>query len=107
MLNEATREKLKVICRIINDTTPTEEIYLFGSYAYGTPHKDSDFDIYVVVKDGTGRPVELIRKIRRALFDHQDMSLDILVSHADDFAQRRELPSLERTVYRDGVKLYG
>jgi transcriptional regulator with XRE-family HTH domain len=26
--------------------------YLFVSYAYGTPHKDSDLDLYVVLKDG-------------------------------------------------------
>jgi len=28
-----------------------EKIILFGSYAYGKPHKDSDIDIYVVTKD--------------------------------------------------------
>ncbi len=26
-------------------------VYLFGSYANGTPHKDSDLDIFVVLKD--------------------------------------------------------
>jgi len=24
------------------------KIILFGSYAYGTPHKDSDIDLYIV-----------------------------------------------------------
>ena len=28
-----------------------EQIYLFDSHAYGTPHKDSDLDFYVVLKD--------------------------------------------------------
>jgi len=27
------------------------KIILFGSYAYGTPHKDSDIDLYVVTND--------------------------------------------------------
>jgi predicted nucleotidyltransferase len=27
---------------------PAEKIYLFGSYANGTPNEDSDYDIYVV-----------------------------------------------------------
>lgn len=28
-----------------------EKIILFGSYAYGTPHKDSDIDLLVVTHD--------------------------------------------------------
>ena len=28
-----------------------EKIILFGSYAYGTPNKDSDLDIYIVTND--------------------------------------------------------
>lgn len=28
-----------------------EKIILFGSYAWGTPNKDSDIDLYVVTKD--------------------------------------------------------
>ena len=28
-----------------------EAIYLFGSYAYGTPTDESDLDVYVVVPD--------------------------------------------------------
>jgi predicted nucleotidyltransferase len=28
-----------------------QKIILFGSYAYGTPHKDSDIDLYVVTND--------------------------------------------------------
>jgi predicted nucleotidyltransferase len=31
-----------------------EKIYLFGSYAYGTPHKDSDYDFFVVLKKHRG-----------------------------------------------------
>ena len=28
-----------------------DRIILFGSYAYGTPHKDSDIDLYIVTND--------------------------------------------------------
>jgi predicted nucleotidyltransferase len=28
-----------------------ERVILFGSYAYGTPHKESDIDLYVVTND--------------------------------------------------------
>jgi predicted nucleotidyltransferase len=38
---------------IVNALIPLEpeKIILFGSYAYGTPHKDSDLDIYIITKD--------------------------------------------------------
>jgi len=42
---ESELDKLK---DIIVNTVPVEQIYLFGSYANGTPHKDSDLDLYVV-----------------------------------------------------------
>jgi len=28
-----------------------DSVILFGSYAYGTPHKESDIDLYVVTND--------------------------------------------------------
>ena len=37
-------EKLKQICSVIHQTVDTEKIYLFGSYAYGVPTQNSDFD---------------------------------------------------------------
>jgi predicted nucleotidyltransferase len=38
---DAVRAKLDTLARIIVEIVPVEQIYLFGSYAYGTPHKDS------------------------------------------------------------------
>ena len=45
---QAELDKLK---ELIINAMPVEQIYLFGSYAYGTPHKDSDLDLYIVLKD--------------------------------------------------------
>jgi predicted nucleotidyltransferase len=38
---------------IINALQPInpERVILFGSYAWGTPHENSDIDLYVVTKD--------------------------------------------------------
>jgi len=38
---------------ILNALKPLQldKVILFGSYAYGTPHKNSDIDLYVVTKD--------------------------------------------------------
>ena len=45
------QEELEKFKELIINAIPVEQIYLFGSYAYGTPHKDSDLDLYVVLKD--------------------------------------------------------
>ncbi|MDR3262387.1 MAG: nucleotidyltransferase domain-containing protein [Tannerella sp.] len=45
------QEQIDKIKDIIVQTIPVEQVYLFGSYAYGTPRDDSDLDFYVVMKD--------------------------------------------------------
>jgi len=101
-----SEKDLDSICQIIDETVDIEKIYLFGSYAYGTPNKDSDYDLYVVIPDGTIRPIDAIKKIRRALFPIQTTPLDIIVCHASTFCQRQEYASLERKIAREGVLLY-
>ncbi len=32
-------------------TIDPEKVILFGSFAYGTPHPDSDIDLYIVTKE--------------------------------------------------------
>jgi hypothetical protein len=78
-----------------------------GSHAYGTPTPDSDFDLYVVIPDDGIRPIEAMQIIGGALYKEQKKSIDILVSRTSDFQQRKLLPTIEKTVARDGVRLYG
>lgn len=99
-------EKLKRICGVIHQTVDTEKIYLFGSYAYGTPTEHSDFDLCVVIPDESLRPADAIKKIRRALYTEQDMPLDVIVYRSADFARRQQTASLERKISREGVLLY-
>ncbi|NOZ91408.1 MAG: nucleotidyltransferase domain-containing protein [Epsilonproteobacteria bacterium] len=50
-MDEKSFEELKA--KIVERLKPLnpQKIILFGSYAYGTPHKDSDIDLYVVTND--------------------------------------------------------
>ena len=58
-------EKLKQICSVIHQTVDTEKIYLFGSYAYGVPTQNSDFDLCVIIPDNRQQTASLERKISR------------------------------------------
>lgn len=99
-------EKLQQICSVIKQAVETEKIYLFGSYAYGTPTENSDFDLCVVIPDNALRPADAVKKIRRALYPVQDMPLDVIVYRSADFHDRQQTASLERKISREGVLLY-
>lgn len=106
-MNVQTSIELDMMKQTILDTVEADEIYLFGSYAYGIPTEDSDLDIYIVIPDGGIRPIEAMQMIGSAIYDKQKKPIDILVSKASDFQKRKLLPTIERTVVRDGVMLYG
>ena len=48
-MDVAVQEELDKLKELIINAVPVEQIYLFGSYAYGTPHEYSDLDLYVVL----------------------------------------------------------
>ena len=93
---------------LIIDAIPVEQIYLFGSYAYGTPHKDSDLDLYVVLKDDLPlRDLDAGLQIRMAIARKRSMPVDIIAKKKKDFVNRLSGMTLERIVNRDGVRIYG
>lgn len=83
-------------------------IYLFGSYAYGNPSKDSDLDICIITDDKSRRKVEIMKIIRKAIAKVQSMPVDLLVYYSDEFNERAKLNcTLESQILNEGVKLYG
>jgi len=93
---------------IIINTVMPERIYLFGSYVYGSPNVESDYDLYVIVPDGSDRPLLLTERIYSALFANTGgKPVDVLVKRFSDFEARKALPTIEREVSTKGVLLYG
>lgn len=72
-------EELSEIRRAILATVKAEDIYLFGSHAYGTPNSESDFDIYVTIPDSEVRPLLAMQRIGQALYKIQRRPVDLLV----------------------------
>jgi predicted nucleotidyltransferase len=102
------RHNLDEISQIIARTAPVESIYLFGSYANGTPNKDSDLDLYIVFKDELPmRELDAISAIRMAIKPVKKMPMDILGLKQSRFHDRKLYATLERKVAREGIKLYG
>jgi len=73
----------KVVQQIVARFRP-QKVILFGSYAYGTPRKDSDVDLLVVM-DTRENPLRMAGLISAAI-DHP-FPLDILVMTPLDLEQ--------------------
>jgi predicted nucleotidyltransferase len=102
---QAELDKLK---ELIINAMPVEQIYLFGSYAYGTPHKDSDLDLYVVLKDEVQmRDLDAGLQIALAIARKKSMPVDIIARKKEYFMSRVDDITLERKVNRDGIRIYG
>ncbi len=95
----------QVVERLVSVLQP-EQIYLFGSHAYGSPHRHSDLDFLVVVPDDAGDPDELALAGRRALLD-LPVSVDILIYHRSQMDKWEPVRcSLPHTVVKRGRRLY-
>jgi len=106
-MDAAIQAELDKLTEIIINAMPVEQIYLFGSYAYGKPHKDSDVDLFIVLKDEVQmRDIEAAIKIRLAIGEHQSMPLDLLVIKKSSYLERKNAPTLERKIAREGILLY-
>jgi predicted nucleotidyltransferase len=105
---DSIRPELDALTKTIVATVPTEQIYLFGSYAYGTPTKDSDLDLYVVLKDSAPmRDVDAMSEIDGATFKQRFLPMDILAFKRKTFEYRKDgLSTIERAVSDKGIKLY-
>ena len=101
------QKELDLIKDSILQIIPAEAIYLFGSYAYGTPGKESDLDIYVVVPDDTEDLSELYGDILVRLWKKKTVPLDLLMGRSSVFNRRKNGPTLERIIAQKGIMLYG
>ena len=95
---EATR-------RLVAEFQP-EQVWLFGSYAWGEPNEDSDLDFMVVLKESAERPIRRMQRAHRCLRG-LGMAKDVLVSTAASFERFGRLrPTLSYKIIHEGVLLY-
>jgi predicted nucleotidyltransferase len=83
-----------------------EKIYLFGSYAYGTPREDSDYDFFVVLKDGTEKPIQVMQKIYEYMCDTHLVPVDVIAQYNTRFEWKSKQTTMERRIANEGVVLY-
>jgi predicted nucleotidyltransferase len=108
-LKETFEERLQIITDTILENVDTKclkKIYLFGSYAYGRPNKDSDIDLCIVFTNDTDDN-EAYLKFAVPLYDKGFMPLDLLIYHESDFYNFKNPKGIENTIITRGRLLYG
>jgi predicted nucleotidyltransferase len=88
------------------DNKRIKKIYLFGSYAYGRPNKDSDIDICIVVADDADI-TDTYMKFAVPLFDKGIIPVDKLMYHESEFEAKKEKKGIVNTIITKGRLLYG
>src|ERR1700693_5000155 len=104
-LTAVAQPGLERIVEAIRDHVSPELILLFGSRALGGAREDSDYDLMVVLRDGS----DLERHRREACDALHALGIgaEVLVRSASDYQRRQADPGfLDWLVSREGVLLY-
>lgn len=99
VIEEATR-------RLVEEFKP-EQIWLFGSYAWGEPTEDSDLDLFVIVPNSDQNSLSRAQQAHRAL-GKLTLPKDVIVKTCAEVARVQHLrPTLAYKVLHEGRLLYG
>ena len=100
-----TREAVAVAKRYVRELRKNkirvERAYLYGSYAKGTPHRDSDMDIVVVSRQFRKSRLEDSLRIAKLRWD-VDLRISPLAYHPRDFIMDHIIPNEAMT---NGIRI--
>jgi predicted nucleotidyltransferase len=100
-------ELLEIVTeRLVSEFQP-EQIWLFGSHAWGTPNEGSDVDLLVIVPESQESPIRRSQRAHKCLRGLR-MPKDVLVETRQEVDRAKQLPaSLEHAILSRGRRLYG
>ena len=92
--------------RLVAEFQP-EQVWLYGSHAWGNPHDDSDIDLLVVVSNSDETPIRRAQRAHRCLRGLR-MPKDVLVETRMEVDRvKGSGTSLENMILNRGRRLYG
>ena len=108
-MTKAIEEKTETINRIIHSLVKIYnplEIYIFGSYAWGTPDSESDIDFAVIIEKSN---LDMAKRIRLATDELWDIEIptDILVYTKNEIQEKAKyISTLQYRIITEGTKIY-
>jgi len=101
-------ELLDEVVFSIKNVHPDSTIILFGSYARGEQHEDSDLDICVLVPELTYRRADMEIDAACAIRDNFPLPMDIMLYTHDEFEEKATKKHLvQHGIKREGLVLNG
>jgi len=97
----------KIVEQLKSELKP-ERIFLFGSYIWGFPNKDSDFDLFVIADDSKESNLKRTRRAYRSLRELSGIvPIDILIRSKSEIAPYiNDSGSLFHRIINNGLLLY-
>ncbi len=107
-MNKYKLEKIKkILFNRLSKEYNSDTVYMFGSYAYGSPTKDSDLDIAIIVPKSEQPRYKRSRSGYSRIRDI-DFPIEILVFTEDEVERAKKVnTSLISTILKKGIKLNG
>lgn len=106
-MNQAEKDIIQRIKARIKQKNPLAEIVLYGSHARGQSHKDSDWDIIILLdQPNVNRLVE--KEYRDELFDIEleiGEPISTFVFSKNDWEQKYHVTPLYQNIKREGIYL--
>ena len=102
-----TQKEIQSITQKIVSVVKPQRVYLFGSYALGKQHPESDLDFLIVMPDRTKKKHEVVDLIQKKIRSDSDCSKDLIVDYIDNFNRFSNIPySFIGHIVKTGVLLY-
>ncbi len=98
MVNQSTI--FQSVERILEKYQPLTA-YIYGSYAYGTPNKESDLDLFVVTQEN---PHQLYRSLAKEFWNF-DIPVEMVIYHETVFQKKLEWNELVQMIVKKGIQL--
>ena len=99
-------KELKKITRKIVEKYKPEKIILFGSFAWGKPTEDSDFDLFIV-KNSRKRRIDRERELRTMLIGNKFPPMDLLIYTPTEVKRRFQIEDFFiEDIFKKGKVLY-
>ena len=96
-------DEIEVIKQKLVDQIKPIGVYLFGSFANGTAHADSDFDFYIIVDDNEKDLHAVATSAYKAIRGVKQRPVDILVGTKSRFDERKNQFTVENEVFMISV----
>jgi len=104
-MDVVNQQLLQIVVERIRQAIQVEKVILFGSYAWGVPNKDSDVDLFIIVKNSTEPVHRRSRAVYRSLRDIV-VPFDIIVQTEEEVAHHASI-SFTHHILEHGDVLYG